>query len=80
MLKGLFVLKIFTFLSWRFDYVEKRLDKKAIVNFKIYDDTDWTTNNYNTHIIRNPNVIILVSKDKRNSAELELDIQLKQTL
>ena len=23
---------------------------KAKVNFKIYDVTDWTTNNYNTHI------------------------------
>ena len=26
------------------------LDKKAMVNFKIYYVTDWTTNNYNTHI------------------------------
>ena len=47
MLKALFVLEIFTFLSWLFGYVEKRLDKKAMVNFKIYDVTDWTTNNYN---------------------------------
>ena len=23
---------------------------KAKLNFKIYDVTDWTTNNYNTHI------------------------------
>ena len=50
--KALFVLKIFTFLSQVFGCVEKRLDKKAIENFKIYDVTDWTTNNYNynTHI------------------------------
>ena len=34
MLKALFVLEIFTFLSWLFGYVEKRLDKKAMVNFK----------------------------------------------
>ena len=27
-----------------FGYVEKRLDEKAKVNFKIYDVLDWTTN------------------------------------
>ena len=50
MLKALFLLDIFPFLSWRFGYVEKQLDKKAIVNFKIYDVTDWTTNNYSNKI------------------------------
>ena len=40
MLNALFFLKIFTFLSWLFDYVEKRLDKKGMVNFKISDVTD----------------------------------------
>ena len=30
--------------------MEKQLDKKAMVNFAIYDATDWTTNNLNTHI------------------------------
>ena len=40
MLKALFVFEIFTFLSWLFGYVEKWLDKKAVVNFKIYDFTD----------------------------------------
>ena len=44
------VFKIFTLLSRIFGYLEKRLDKKAMVNFKLYDVTDWTTNNYNTHI------------------------------
>ena len=44
--------EIFTFLSWLFDYVEKRLDKKVKVNSKIYDVTDWTTYDYNTHIAR----------------------------
>ena len=41
---------MFTFLSWLFGYVEERLNKKAKVNFKIYNVTDWTTNTYNTHI------------------------------
>ena len=49
-LKALLVFEIFLFLSWRFGYAEKRLDKKARVNFKIYDVTDWTANNYITHI------------------------------
>ena len=30
--------------------MEKRLDKKAKIKFKIHDITDWITNNYNTHI------------------------------
>ena len=46
MLKALFIFEVFTFLFWFFGYIEKRLDKKAIINFKIYDVTDWTTNNY----------------------------------
>ena len=37
-------------LSWLFGYVEKQLDNKVKVNFKIYDVTDWATNNYNRHI------------------------------
>ena len=36
MLKALFVLKIFTILSWRFGYVEKRLDKKLWLIPKFY--------------------------------------------
>ena len=44
-LKALFVPEIITFLSWLFGYVEERLDKKATVNFKIYDGTDWTPDN-----------------------------------
>ena len=50
MLRALFVLHIFTFLSLYFGYVEKRLNQKAIVNFTIYDVTGWTINNYNTLI------------------------------
>ena len=49
-LKALFVLKIFKFLSWLFGHVAKRLDKKDKVNFKFYDVTAWLTNNGNKHI------------------------------
>ena len=41
MLKALFIL---------FGYVKNWLDKKAMVNFIIYDFADWRRNNYNTHI------------------------------
>ena len=50
MLKVLFVLKIFKFLSRFFGHAGKRLDKKAKVNFKIYDVIYWETSKYNTHI------------------------------
>ena len=50
MLESLFFFEIFTFSPWLFDKVEKRLDKRAMVNFKIYDVTYLTPNNYNTHI------------------------------
>ena len=50
MLKAVFVFEIFTFLSRLFAYAEKRLDKKAKVNFRIYGLTDWTTNGCNTRI------------------------------
>ena len=30
--------------------MSKQLVDKAKVNFKIYDDADWETNNYNAHI------------------------------
>ena len=52
MFKALSALEIFKFLSRRFAYVGKRLDKKVMVNFKIYDVTDWITDNYNAHIIQ----------------------------
>ena len=50
MLKALFLLKILKLLSRIFGLEEKQLDKNAKINFKIYDDTNWVTNNYNTHI------------------------------
>ena len=49
-LKALFVIKIFKFLSWLFGHVEKRLDEKDKINFEIDDVTAWLANNYNTHI------------------------------
>ena len=49
-LKALSVFEIFKFVSRLFRYVEKQLDVKAEVNFKIYDVTERTTNNYNTCI------------------------------
>ena len=30
----------------------KRLDRKAMVNSKIYDVTNWIKNSYNTHIAK----------------------------
>ena len=50
MLKAVFVLKILRFLPWLFDYVVKRLDKKAMIAFKVYDVAEWKTNNCNVHI------------------------------
>ena len=44
-LKALFVLKIFKFLSRLFGHVKK--DK---VNLKIHNVTTWFINNYNTRI------------------------------
>ena len=39
-----FVLEIFSFLSWLFGYVGERFDEKAKVDFKIHDAIDWTKN------------------------------------
>ena len=48
--KVLFVLEIFKCLSLLFGRVEKRLDYKVKINFKMCDVTTWETNNFNTHI------------------------------
>ena len=50
MLKALFVLKIFKLLFWLVGSAGKRLDQTPKVNFKVYDVTDWETNNYNIYI------------------------------
>ena len=41
-------LSYLNFCSDFFVHAGKWLDKKAKVNFKIYDITDWTANNCNT--------------------------------
>ena len=41
-----------------FGYVEKRLDKKAIVNFKTYDVTYWIINLFNINIAQYLNISI----------------------
>ena len=46
---SLFVLEIFTFLYGIFGYVEKQLNEKAIVNFKI----NHKLINYVTDLIKN---------------------------
>ena len=40
MLITLFVLEIFAFLSCYFGYVGKLIDKKAMVNFKVFEVID----------------------------------------
>ena len=49
-LKVLFVFDIIIFLLCLFGYVEKQLDKKTMVNYKIYDVTYWSTNNCNIEV------------------------------
>ena len=49
-LKAFFFLRMFKILSGLFGRVEKRLDQKDTVNFKIYDFTTWLTNSYNIYI------------------------------
>ena len=52
-LKALYALKIFKFLSWLFGHVEKTasLEKKK-VNFEIDDVPAWLAMNYNTYIVQ----------------------------
>ena len=56
MLKALFLVKIFTFLSELVGYVEKRLDKKAKVDSKIYDVTECQTDNNNTYFAQQSDI------------------------
>ena len=49
-LKALFVLKIFRSCVLSFGHVEKRLDYRGKVSFRIYYFTAWKTNNCNAHI------------------------------
>ena len=43
-LKALFVLEYFKYLSSLFGYVEKRLDQKDKIKFLIYEVTTWLIN------------------------------------
>ena len=47
-LKALFVLKIFTFLSYVLVMWKKQLNYKEKVNFSICDVKAWLKSNYNT--------------------------------
>ena len=49
-LNALFFLKRFKLCLEFFGHVGKLLDKKAKLNFKIYDIINWKTNSYNSHI------------------------------
>ena len=42
-------ISIFVINIWPFD---KRLDKKAKINFKIYDVTNWITSSYSTDTVK----------------------------
>ena len=70
LLKALFVLKPFGFLSWLSGYVKKRLEKKAKGIFIVYDVTYWTTNNCNTYTLvtgtRQRNLVQLKEYNGRN--------------
>ena len=50
--KALFGFEIFSFFVLTFGSVEKRLQKKVMINFQIYDVTGWTKNNNNVNIAR----------------------------
>ena len=58
-----------------FDYVGKRLAKKAIVYFKVYDIIGRAANNYNGYIAKNkaerlaPDLFFLKKKDLRYRQE-----------
>ena len=49
-ISSLFTFEIYMFFVLTFGYVGKLVDKKAMVNFKIYEVTDWTRNNCNTNV------------------------------
>ena len=46
-LRSILIIKICKFLLFFFGHVEKRLDKKANVNFEIYGVISWERNNCN---------------------------------
>ena len=61
-LKALFLRKKFlSFCPDIFGPVERRLDKKDKISFKIYDIINWETIDYNTHVSQ-------ISRGKGNQA------------
>ena len=56
-LKVLFSLKIFRFLSWHSWHLQKAVDEKLKVNFKNYDVITWETNKYNADNTQNVKAI-----------------------
>ena len=49
------LFSVWRYLDFRpgiFGHLGERVDKKTEVNFKIYDNTSWETNNHNTHVIQ----------------------------
>ena len=52
MFKVLSVLEKFIFLSLFCGELEKLVDKEAMVDFKIFDVTDWTKNYCNARIMQ----------------------------
>ena len=49
-LKEIFVPKVLKFFSLLFGSIQKQLDYRDKVNFKIYDVKSGKANNFNTHI------------------------------
>ena len=49
-IKGLFILKLFKYLSLVFWSTWKMLDKKAKINFKFMAPSPWKKKYYNTHV------------------------------
>ena len=74
--KPLFVFKVFTFLSWPFVHVGKRLDEKEKIIFKIYDVATWETNHCNTHIIHITHFIYIYIHTYINNISVYLSLYL----
>ena len=64
MFKALFVLEIFTFLSRPFGYVEKRLDQKTKVNFRLI--SRFLTPQTGHTIITTMHIFLNISRSKFN--------------
>ena len=64
-LKFFLFLRYLRFCLWPFGYVGKWLHKKVTGNFKIYDVTAWTRNNY---------IIYIVLENYNKSYELRVPI------